>query len=375
MSGARLTPARIEEALGSAVRARGYENGGNGAYGEINALKNRPACWFHGPGEGQGVLRALALEGFPRETNAASHAASHDASVSDVGLWVTEWESAHEPPLDAAEREMILNASKKFGLTPKAWLFRPLRGVPEPAAPLSDAPDDVPWITKEAGVRYEIVWEGVRHPGLFLDHAPLRHWLKTHGATRLVKRVNEKKQSLRILNLFSYTASLSLAVAHGLKTLGITPEKIISVDLSKATQAWARRNWFLNFDTDSNALFIAADAFEVLKREIKRGEGFDLILSDPPSFSRTKGSLFSTQNDLGRLHEMCVRLLRPQGILVSSVNSAKISRETFDDEFFVSAARAGVLRAQWEVLERITLSTEFLDPSDYLKGLILERRD
>src|SRR6202041_44691 len=142
-----------------------------------------------------------------------------------------------------------------------------------------------------------------KHPGLFLDHAPLRAWLK------------ENSKGLNVLNTFAYTGSLSVAAGVG------GAKKVTTLDLSRPTLEWARENWELNRLAEKNSDFIFGDYFEWIPRLAKKNQLFDCVILDPPSFSRGKKGGFSTTKDLRTLHELALDCVAPEGVLVTSINS------------------------------------------------------
>src|SRR5207249_5097550 len=86
----------------------------------------------------------------------------------------------------------------------------------------------------------------------------------------------------RLLNCFAYTCSFSVAAASaGAQT--------VNVDLSKKSLEHGRQNFVLNSLSTEGHKFIADDVRPVLRRLARRGEKFDVIILDPPTFSRTKG--------------------------------------------------------------------------------------
>ena len=89
------------------------------------------------------------------------------------------------------------------------------------------------------------------------------------------------------------------------------------------------------------------------------------MILDPPSFSRGKKGSFSTSKDLVRLHELAFDVLKPGGVLVTSINSENVSWGTFEKE--VTAAARGV---KYSVVSRIT-APETFPKATYLKGWIL----
>jgi 23S rRNA (cytosine1962-C5)-methyltransferase len=209
----------------------------------------------------------------------------------------------------------------------------------------------------ENGVPYLIELNKGKHPGLFLDHEPLRRWLKTS---------QEKK---RVMNLFSYTGSLSVAAGKG------GAAHVTTLDLSKSTIEWAEANW-KNADLDpANARFIYGDVFEWLPKFIKKNEQYDTILCDPPSFSRSKNGVFSTNKDSQRLHELILPLLAKGGVLVTSINSENYPEASFLRDIHQASEKTG---ASLQVLKRIDLPESFATSTRnlgerYLKGFHLIR--
>lgn len=139
--------------------------------------------------------------------------------------------------------------------------------------------------------------------GLFLDHRPLRE--------KLVQVANNKK----VLNLFSYTGSLSVASAAG-------GALTTTVDMSKTYIEWAKDNFQLNNLTDKSHEFIQAD---VLKFVDSLKEKYDIIILDPPSFSNSKrmDETFDVQRDHEELIEKLMRSLNKNGVLIFSNNNRK----------------------------------------------------
>src|SRR5690606_24981460 len=140
----------------------------------------------------------------------------------------------------------------------------------------------------EGGRSFLVQLQGVRHPGLFLDLAPLRDWLQA------------RSQGWRVLNAFAYTGSLSVAAGRG------GASHVTTIDLSRPTIRWAEENWRENVLPESSARFIAGDVFEWLPRLRREKAEYDCLILDPPSFSRGKKGSFSTAKDLRRLHELAI---------------------------------------------------------------------
>lgn len=166
-------------------------------------------------------------------------------------------------------------------------------------------------IVKEGDLRFEVhLGEGL-HTGLFLDQRENR---------RLVSSLSKGK---RVLNLFSYTGAFTLAA------LRAGAREAVSVDLSKNYLEWLKRNLGLNDFPLSSAPTLARDVFRYLKEAKKKEERFDVIVLDPPTFSRNKSQTFSTEKDLESLVLQTAELLSKGGRLFVSLNTRKITPAQF----------------------------------------------
>ncbi len=298
---------------------------------------------FHGPGEARGAVAArLAIDRF------GDH------------YWITEWEQGEEAPTAGSDRtRKIVEAFLRMkGAVSAVALSRPTQGVPSvPEVLFGTAPAER-FTVSERGARYGIRLLNVRHPGLFLDHAPLRDWLRAHC------------RDWSVLNCFAYTGSLSVAAALG------GAAHVTTLDLAKPVIRWAEENWALNELPAERARFIAGDVFEWLPRLKREGKRFDCVVLDPPSFSHGTKGRFSTTKDLPKLHELALDVLKPGGTLVTSINSANVSWARFEADILAAASARGV---SFEVLARIdqpeTFPTRLGASTDrYLKGFILRGR-
>lgn len=150
--------------------------------------------------------------------------------------------------------------------------------------------------------------------GLFLDQRLNR--------TRLAEMGRGKS----VLNLFAYTGGFGIAA--GLRGARDTT----TVDLSSSTVDWARENFAANGLTGPEHEFFAADCFFFLDRALKRGRTWDLIVCDPPIFSRSKEQVFRVEKDFARLIGLCERALNPGGWLLFSTHYSGWSQEALRSE-------------------------------------------
>jgi 23S rRNA (cytosine1962-C5)-methyltransferase len=226
---------------------------------------------------------------------------------------------------------------------------RPEKGVAEVSEPFLGEAPEASWVL-EGDARFLIRFRETRHPGLFLDHEPLRRWL------------SESARGWKVLNTFAYTGSLSVAAAKG------GASAVTTLDLSKPSLDWARENWKGNSLDEGAGKFLSGDVFEWLPRLKRSGETFDCVILDPPSFSRGKKSSFSTAKDLPRLHEAALGLLADGGWLVTSINSAKVPWPKFEADVHAGAAASG---RSLKLIRKISLPDTFpagLPEDRYLKG-------
>ena len=170
--------------------------------------------------------------------------------------------------------------------------------VGDPAAPLQT-------IALERGLQYGIDFEAGYSVGLFVDQRHNRSY---------VRQVRPK----RVLNCFAYTCAFSVAAA----AVGATT---VNVDLSKKSLTRGRENFTLNSQSPAEHQFIADDVMEVLPRLARKGEKFDAIILDPPTFSRTKsGRQFQVEEDFEKLLLLALEVADRYAHILLSTNCTTI---------------------------------------------------
>lgn len=128
-------------------------------------------------------------------------------------------------------------------------------------------------------------------------------------------RVTQMTLQRRVLNLFAYTGAFSVAAAGG------GASSVTSVDLSEGVLAWARDNFALNGLDAAMHHCVAADAGGFLADAHGRGERFDVVLIDPPSFSTARDGAFSVGRDYATLMTAACRVVAPGGHLWVASNT------------------------------------------------------
>ena len=181
----------------------------------------------------------------------------------------------------------------------------------------------VPLQVKENGLNYLVDLREGLNTGLFPDQRRNRQELMTRVAGK------------RVLNLFAFTGAFSVAAAAA------GARKVTSVDVSAKYLEVARENFAINRINPKQHEFITGDVFIELARMQSQKRCFDVILFDPPSFSTTKKSRFSTHGGTSKLVAATLPLLESGGLLISSSNHQKVSMDDYMKELRRGALQSG----------------------------------
>lgn len=155
---------------------------------------------------------------------------------------------------------------------------------------------------EEYGHKFSINLSDYLDTGLFLDHRETRRWIA--GLSK----------GKSILNTFAYTGSFSIYAARA----GAT--RTHTVDLSKTYCEWTKKNLALNNLPPETNWVYKMDTMEYFKYAKRKGLSFDIIIIDPPTFSRNKGKSFSVQKDHPALINAALEILTPSGLILFSNN-------------------------------------------------------
>ena len=167
-------------------------------------------------------------------------------------------------------------------------------------------------VVQEAGMRFGLDFAAGYSAGLFIDQRANRALVCRRGAARL-------------LNTFAYTCSFSVAAA-------MAGAETVSVDLSKKSIDRGRANFALNGLDQTKHRFIADDVLDVLPRLARRGEKFDAIVLDPPTFSRgNKGRKWQVENDFEDLLLATLELAAPKARILLSTNCTRLHRRALEN--------------------------------------------
>jgi 23S rRNA (cytosine1962-C5)-methyltransferase len=138
------------------------------------------------------------------------------------------------------------------------------------------------------------------------------------------RRFVSELKTKRVLNCFAYTCSFSVAAAA-------SGGQTVSVDLSKKSLERGRQNFALNALSTDGHHFIADDVRPVLRRLARRGEKFDVIILDPPTFSRTKGgAAFHVEKDFEELIARAMEVADRSSRILLSTNCETLHEPTLE---------------------------------------------
>lgn len=147
--------------------------------------------------------------------------------------------------------------------------------------------------------------------GLFLDHRENRRF------------IGEQAHGKDVLNLFAYTGGFSVAAALG------GARSVVSVDgaapASEASVANFRLNGLRAFPHEA----VTRDAFEYLEEAARSGRDFDLVISDPPSFAKSRAQLKAAEKAYRRLTALGLAVTRPGGLYAAASCTSQVSPEAF----------------------------------------------
>jgi 23S rRNA (cytosine1962-C5)-methyltransferase len=191
-----------------------------------------------------------------------------------------------------------------------------------PARP-SFGPDLGEFIAREDGLAYVIRPGAGFSVGLFPDMREGRARVRAWAAGR------------RVLNTFAYTCGFGVAATAG------GAARVLNLDLSKSVLEWGQANYRANGFAPDPHDFVFGDVFDWLARLAKRDDRFDLVIVDPPGFSRTKGRAFSAARDYGELAGLAARVTTPGGLLLACCNVADLPWRSFRERLLAGVAAAG----------------------------------
>jgi len=180
-----------------------------------------------------------------------------------------------------------------------------------PALIVGDPSESLQTVATEWYLRFGIDFGTGYSPGLFVDQRENR---------RYVRHIAPK----RLLNCFAYTCSFSVCA-------GCSGASTVNIDFSQKYLARGRENFALNNLSTIDHRFITDDVRSVLPRLARRGEKFDAIILDPPTFSRSpEGKTFQVQHDFERLLNTALAVAERDAHVLVSTNCSTLGERALE---------------------------------------------
>ena len=207
-------------------------------------------------------------------------------------------------------------------------------------------------IAVENGLRFYVDWLRGQKTGFFVDQRENRALLEKFAKGK------------RVLNMFCYTGGFSFYAMRGGAQL------VHSVDSSAKAIELTRRNVELNFPGDPRHEAFCEDAFKFLDAH---GEGYNLIILDPPAFAKHRGALHNALKGYTRLNEKAFEKIEKGGILFTFSCSQVVTKDHFRNAVFTAAAQA---KRKVRILHQLHQPADhpiniYHPEGEYLKGLVL----
>jgi 23S rRNA (cytosine1962-C5)-methyltransferase len=218
-------------------------------------------------------------------------------------------------------------------------------------------PIDAPIDVLEHGMTIEVDLLHGQKTGAFLDQRENRRRVRALA-----------KEGARVLNLFSYTGGFSLAAALG------GASSVTSVDVAAKAHATAQRTFKKNGVDPSAHAFVTADATSYVAELERRGERFDIVISDPPSFAPNEKSKQRGLAAYAKLHRSCVRVVAPGGLFCASSCSSHVPMTDFLgtlDDRALERGDLSILEAHGQPADHPTLAA--FPEGRYLKFVVCGR--
>lgn len=185
---------------------------------------------------------------------------------------------------------------------PNAHYYRSSRGGGE--WKFFDLPKE--WEIQYGQLRFRLKPFSFKHTGLFPEQAVNWDWFG--------ERIKKAGRPVKILNLFAYTGGATIAAAAA-------GAEVSHVDASKGMVTWAKENAKASGLSDAPVRWLVDDCIKFVQREIRRGNRYDGIIMDPPSYGRgPKGEIWKIEESVYPFIQLCMDLLskEPLFFLVNS---------------------------------------------------------
>ena len=173
------------------------------------------------------------------------------------------------------------------------------------------------WQIKYKNLTFNIKPMGFKHTGIFPEQAVNWDWMMD----KIQNEIKTTNREVKVLNLFAYTGGATVACLYA-------GASVCHVDSSKGMVAWAKENVVSSRLQERPVRYIVDDVVKFVQREIRRGNTYDAIIMDPPSYGRgANGEVWKFEENLPMLIEICMQVLsdNPLFFLINSYTTGTSS--------------------------------------------------
>ena len=186
------------------------------------------------------------------------------------------------------------------------------------------------WQIKYKNLVFNIKPMGFKHTGLFPEQAVNWDWM--------INKIKSANREIKVLNLFAYTGGATVACLSA-------GASVCHVDSSKGMVSWAKENVISSGFEKRPVRYIIDDVVKFVQREIRRGNKYDAIIMDPPSYGRgANGEVWQFENNIYDLVELCTKVLsdKPLFFLINSYTTG-ISSKVLENILSLNIKKKGTL--------------------------------
>lgn len=170
------------------------------------------------------------------------------------------------------------------------------------------------WKINYKDLTFNIKPMGFKHTGLFPEQAVNWDWM--------IDKIKKEKREIKVLNLFAYTGGATVACLYA-------GASVCHIDSSKGMVAWAKENVVSSGLEKKPVRYIVDDVVKFVNREIRRGNKYDAIIMDPPSYGRgANGEVWQFEENIYDLVNLCMQVLSndPLFFLINSYTTGISSK-------------------------------------------------
>lgn len=163
------------------------------------------------------------------------------------------------------------------------------------------------WTINYKDLTFKVSPTNFKHTGLFPEQAI--NW------DYAIEKIKNAKRPIKVLNLFAYTGAATMACSYA------GAVEVVHVDAAKGMIEWAKENMKLSHLENNKIRFIVDDCLKFVQREYRRGNKYDVIIMDPPSYGRgPNGETWKFENNIYNLVNECMKILsdNPLFLLINS---------------------------------------------------------